>query len=107
MIDLEARRYSVPSVRRPVHVPVERHVIVGRRMEYQVLVDESITGVSAAQQYLQQASCPDHAGVVSEARRVLATQIVALRNLLALIKAESGELDGLCEVAEPGHGAAA
>lgn len=103
-------RYSAPAKRRPVLVEVPRHRIVGQRVEYQVVVSAALVDVDAAIEYLHRDDeVPANRGWHREAIRVLREHRTQLTNLLASLKAECGELDGLCddECRQPGHGAAA
>lgn len=102
-------RYATPAAsrRRPALVEIERHVIVGHRIEYQEQVRLASIDLDAAIGYLRMARCPELAGVTDEASRVLIDARARLDVLIALLRAEAGELDGLCETAELGHGRAA
>lgn len=107
---MAAQRYAVPSARRPVLVSVSRSEIVGKRMEYQTQVGEAIADIDAAILYLHRDDeVPADLPRIHHALRLLREQRADLANLLATLKAECGELDGLCDAncREPGHGRAA
>lgn len=79
-------------------------------MEYQTLVQTALDDAGAAIAYLAfDEAAPTERPAIYEALRVLRLQRSGLSNLLAILKAECGVLDGLCdaECVEPGHGAAA
>lgn len=108
MLTTDRPRYAQPARRRPTLVEVERHVIVGARMEYQEQVRLSTVDVEAAISFLRMGSCPEVAGIVQQTALILGLASERLVALLALLRAESGELDGLCETGRhAGHGAAA
>lgn len=95
-------------MRRPALVQVERHAIVGARMEYQEQVRLSAVDIDAAIAFLRMASCPEVAGVIDQTAGVLGQARVRLDALLAVLRADAGELDGLCESGRHlGHGRAA
>lgn len=66
-------------------VTVEAHALVGRLIDCQILADYAASAMGAA-------ACPENAGAVSVARE-------ALTKLKAILRVETGRLDGLSGVA--------
>lgn len=97
--------------RRPAVVSIERHLIVGQRMEYQVALEQVITDLGASLQFLAFADvAPADYPQIADAQRLVRLGRQGLANVLAMVKAESGVLDGLCDDEDGnalGHGRAA
>lgn len=85
-------RYTVTSDRSPKVVSIERHLIVGRLMEYGTQADDALTAVSAAIQYAAAATIEPGA---LEAIRVLRSARTTLTELRADLRRHSGEFDGV------------
>lgn len=87
-----AVRYAVVADRSPKVVSIERHLLVGRLMDYQTLVLDALTDCSAAIQYAAGATIEP--GAV-EAIRVLRDQRTRLTDLSEQLRDHSGQFDGV------------
>lgn len=95
---------SRPRIVRPEVMTVERHAIVGQRMNYMARAHDALRAYGAAQQLVIQLG-PD--AIHFEIHRALRDGRQALHELLAELRADAGCLDGKCEDPihrHPGHG---